>query len=98
MVYYTRHHDFSISIDSKKSNRNNGLWTGSSSIPVHVDTPLHKPLTQRKPINLINDRIYRPDTVMNKTQGELDTQALSKLVLLPRYVTRVNLWQWKCEV
>lgn len=52
---------------------------------------LHKPLTQRKPINLINDRIYRSDTAMNKTQGELDTQALSKLVLLSRYVTRVNL-------
>lgn len=32
---------------------------------------LHKPLTQRKPINLINDRIYRSDTAMNKTQGEL---------------------------
>lgn len=52
---------------------------------------LYKPLTQRKPINLINDRIYRSDTAMNKTQGELDTQALSKLVLLSRYVTRVNL-------
>lgn len=52
---------------------------------------LYKPLTQRKPINLINDRIYQHDSVMNKSQDELDTQALSKLVLLSRYVTRVNL-------